>query len=103
MRVSSLSFYDVPVIGWMVRDAVHGSADAKYFFIFNVAVLFGAAIYVFGYPFVISLALLATGSAITFLVVLTGSDAFAKDRPVPVQPQVRHPRRNAAAQQRHAA
>lgn len=102
MKVSTSSFYNVPLIGWMVRDAVHGSADAKYFFIFNIAVLFGVLVYTVGYPFVISFALLGTASGLVGLVLLTASDAFAKERPAASVPQAR-PGRKSQAPQRRAA
>ncbi|MBI5261074.1 MAG: hypothetical protein HY852_04565 [Bradyrhizobium sp.] len=102
MKVSSLSFYNVPVIGWMAKDAVHGSEEAKYFFIFNIAVLFGVLVYAFGYPFVITFALFGTACGLVGLVILTGSDAFAKERPAASVPQAR-PGRKYQAPQRRAA
>ena len=76
MRVSSQSLYHVPIIGWLAKDAVRGLPDAKYYFIANMVALFAALIYEFGYPFLISVALVAAASALTFLVILTASDAF---------------------------
>jgi len=43
--------------------------------------LFALLAFEIGYPFVISFALLGTASGLTFLVLLTASDAIAKDRP----------------------
>ena len=50
--------------------------DAKYCFIANVAIVLGALIYLFGYPFLIYLALLGAGSALVLIVLLTASDLF---------------------------
>jgi len=74
-------FYHVPLFGWMAKDAVQGAEDAKYYFVFNLVALFALLAFEIGYPFVISFALLGTASGLTFLVLLTASDAFAKDRP----------------------
>jgi cyanate permease len=71
--------------------------DAQiYALVAAVAVLVGL-IYQFGYAFVISLALLGTASALTFLIYLTASDVFAK-RPAkagtePATPVARRVRR----------
>ncbi len=45
--------YAVPLIGWLVEDAVKGRASAKLFFALNAAILWLAAIAVFGYPAII--------------------------------------------------
>ena len=76
MRFSSQSLYHIPVVGWLAKDAVHGHSDAKYYFVVNMLVLFAGLIYVFGYPLLISVALFAAACALTFLVILTASDAF---------------------------
>lgn len=74
-------FYRVPLFGWMAKDAIRGAEDAKYYFVFNLVAIFALLVFVLGYPFVISFALLAAASGLTFLVLLTASDAFAKGRP----------------------
>jgi len=76
MPLSRNAFYHVPVVGWLLKDAMHGSADAKYYFAWNVFVLLAAAVYVFGYPLLISMALIATAAALAMLVVLTATDLF---------------------------
>ena len=67
-----------PVVGWLVRDAVYGRSDAKYYFLANciLGAVFGAV--VFGYAFVISLALVAAGVALALLVYMTAADTFSK-------------------------
>jgi hypothetical protein len=69
-------FYHVPVIGWLAKDAVHGSPEAKYFFGFNLLVVLVALIYVVGYPLVITLALIGSAAGLSGLVLLTAGDAF---------------------------
>ena len=67
-----------PVVGWLVRDAVYGRPEAKYYFLANciLAVALGAV--VFGYAFVISLALVAAWVALALLVYMTAADSFSK-------------------------
>ena len=66
-----------PVVGWLLRDAIHGRPEAKYYFLANciLAVVLGAV--VFGYVFVISLALIAAWSALALLVYMTAADSFS--------------------------
>jgi hypothetical protein len=69
-----------PVVGWLVRDAIYGRPDAKYYFLANcilaVAVALGA--FVFGYAFVISLAVVAAWVALALLIYMTAADSFSK-------------------------
>jgi prepilin signal peptidase PulO-like enzyme (type II secretory pathway) len=76
MKLSGRSLYHVPVVGWLAKDAIHGHSDAKYYFVLNMLAVFAALIYAFGYPFLISVALVGAASALTFLILLTASDAF---------------------------
>ncbi|ABD05864.1 conserved hypothetical protein [Rhodopseudomonas palustris HaA2] len=69
-------FYNVPVIGWLVKDAVHGTPEAKYFFAFNLVVLLIAGIYFIGYPLLITLGLIGSAAGLSGLVLLTCGDAF---------------------------
>ncbi len=78
VRAAVRYFYQVPLIGWLARDAIEGLPDAKYFFAFNLVMLFAALVWTIGYPFVIVLALLATASSLAFLVALTGQDLVAE-------------------------
>ena len=41
--------YAVPVLGWMLKDVVHGARDNIYYFLFAVLALWGIAIFAFGY------------------------------------------------------
>lgn len=94
MELAARTFFRIPVIGWLVSDAVHGRPDAKYYFIANVFVGFAALVYVFGYPFLIAYALTATFAMLIFLVVLTASDLFGRKTRYakPAQPQGRSTR-----------
>ncbi|RJF68738.1 hypothetical protein [Rhodopseudomonas palustris] len=76
MKALVRAFYYVPVIGWLTKDAVHGTPEAKYFFAFNMAVLLFGAIYLIGYPLVITLGLLGSAAGLSGLVLLTMGDAF---------------------------
>lgn len=58
----------VPIVGWFISDAIDGKPDAKYYFLFNLAVLVAVAIAFFGYAALIILALAAT--AISFIAIL---------------------------------
>jgi prepilin signal peptidase PulO-like enzyme (type II secretory pathway) len=95
-------FYSVPVIGWLAKDAVHGTDEAKYFFLFNVVVVLAGAIYAFGYPLAITLALIGTGLALSGVVLLTMGDVIDRlmSRPAPavrsVEPEVVETIRQAA-------
>jgi len=71
-------FYSIPVVGWLVKDAVHGSPEAPYFFLFNAVVAGAALIYFFGYPLVITVAVAGAFAGLAGLVVLTAGDAFDK-------------------------
>jgi hypothetical protein len=67
-----------PVVGWLVRDAIYGRPEAKYYFLANclLAVAIGAV--TIGYAFVISLALIAAWVALALLVYMTAADSFSK-------------------------
>ncbi|WP_296576951.1 hypothetical protein [Phreatobacter sp.] len=70
-----------PVLGWMVNDAVTGRDDAKYYFIGNVLLTIVLAVYLFGYPLLIVLALAAAALALTTIVIFTAADMFENRRP----------------------
>ena len=65
-----------PVFGWMVKDALYGYSDAKYYFGANLFLIFFWCIYFFGYPFIIAYALFMTVFGFTMLLILTSSDLF---------------------------
>ena len=62
---------NLPIIGWFVSDAIHGRADAKYYFAFNLAVLVIGAVALFGYAAVIILALTATAVIMLAILLIT--------------------------------
>jgi hypothetical protein len=76
MNLALRTFFRIPIIGWLVRDAVHGAPDARYYFMANLLLAFVLLLYEFGYPFLISFALTATALALIFIVVLTAADLF---------------------------
>ena len=49
--------YAVPLVGWLIEDAVKGRESAKLFLALNVFILAAAAVAVFGYPALIVMAL----------------------------------------------
>ena len=67
----------IPVLGWMINDALRGRPDAKYWFAFNVVALIVILTWLIGYPFVIVLALCGTFGMLTTIVVLTAGDLFS--------------------------
>lgn len=76
MNLALRTFFRIPIIGWLVRDAVHGAPDARYYFIANLLLAFVLLLYEFGYTFLISFALTATAIALSSLVILTAADLF---------------------------
>ncbi len=67
-----------PVVGWLVRDAVYGGPEAKYYFLANCILAAALGAFVFGYAFVISLAVAAAWVALALLVYMTAADTFSK-------------------------
>ncbi|MEW5424187.1 hypothetical protein [Amorphus sp. 3PC139-8] len=65
--------YAVPVIGWLLRDAVEGRPSARAWFIANLAMIWFLAIYFFGYPALIYPLLFMTGAMLVTLVRLTAA------------------------------
>lgn len=78
MRALVRAFYYVPVIGWLVKDAVHGSPEARYFFLANMLAALAALIYTFGYPLVITLALIGTGLGLSWVILLSMGDVIER-------------------------
>jgi NADH:ubiquinone oxidoreductase subunit 3 (subunit A) len=64
----------------MLRDAVFGHPDAKYYFIANLFVTFGWATYLYGYPFVITIAKIAAVAVLSMIVLLTSTDLWENHR-----------------------
>ncbi len=78
METAGQAVLRLPVLGWLVRDAIHGLPDAKYYFFANCVLVLGLAVYTFGYPLVIVLALTAAWASLAFLVYMTAADSFSK-------------------------
>ncbi len=78
MEITGQAVLRLPVFGWLVRDAIYGLPDAKYYFLANCALMLVVAIYFLGYPLVIALALIATGISLALLVYMTAADTFSQ-------------------------
>lgn len=63
--------YAVPVIGWMLKDVVHGAKDNIYYFLFSILALWGMAIFYFGYPALILPLLAVLPVVFTLLILIT--------------------------------
>jgi len=74
MTTFARTFLHVPVFGWLLKDAIFGAADAKYYLFGNLFVFLAALVYMVGYPLLIVLALTATAAALSMIVVLTATD-----------------------------
>ncbi|MCB1444950.1 MAG: hypothetical protein KDJ87_03880 [Rhizobiaceae bacterium] len=62
--------YRVPVVGWLLREAVEGSAPIKLLFVVNCILLWLLAIFTFGYPAIILPALALTAGMFVILVMI---------------------------------
>ncbi len=80
MSTAVRTFYRLPILGWMVEDAIHGSASAKYFFAGNLVATFVLCAMMFGYAFIIVYALTATAVMMTAIVILTAGDLFSEQK-----------------------
>jgi len=74
MTTMARTFFHVPVFGWLLKDAIFGAADAKYYFFGNLFVSVATLVYIVGYPLLIALALLAAAAALSTIVALTATD-----------------------------
>lgn len=63
--------YRVPVLGWMLKEAVQGAATAKVLFVLNLLMIWLLAILTFGYPAIILPALVAVPLMFVLLVLIT--------------------------------
>lgn len=63
--------FTIPLLGWMLRDAMHGSPDAGKWFAFNLVAIAGFAIALIGYPALIFMGLSGTAFMLVMLVLLT--------------------------------
>jgi hypothetical protein len=65
------TFFHVPLLGWALKDAVHGRKNSAYWFFFNLFALLLLAIFTWGYAAVIIYALFMTAFMLTTIVVMT--------------------------------
>lgn len=63
--------YHVPVFGWMLREAAHGSGTAKVLFLINCMLIWLLAIIAFGYPAIIIPALALVPTVFVLLILIT--------------------------------
>lgn len=63
--------FAIPVVGWLLRDAVQGPPSARGWFVANLAMIWVFAIVFFGYPALIWPVLFAAGAMLTAIVTLT--------------------------------
>lgn len=63
--------YRIPVLGWMLREAVLGPVTAKVFFIVNLLLLWLLCVIWFGYPAIILPALAAVPAMFVLLLLIT--------------------------------
>jgi hypothetical protein len=78
MEMASQVALRFPVVGWLLRDAIYGRPEAKYYFLANCILAAALGAFLFGYAFVISLALVAAWVALALLVTMTAADSFSK-------------------------
>jgi hypothetical protein len=74
-------FFRVPLIGWLLNDAINGAPDAKYYFVANIVLSFIVLLYAFGYAFLIAFALTATALGFVGLFALTSAGLFRTRAP----------------------
>ncbi|WP_429819453.1 hypothetical protein [Ensifer sp. B1-9] len=63
--------YNVPIFGWMLKEAVQGSQTAKVLFLINCALIWLLAIFAFGYPAIIIPALALVPAVFVVLILIT--------------------------------
>lgn len=63
--------YNVPVFGWMLKEAIQGSQAAKVLFLINCALIWLLAIVAFGYPAIIIPALALVPTVFVLLILIT--------------------------------
>lgn len=74
MEMAIRAFYQIPLVGWLAKDAARGKPDARYYFFFNIVILYAIMVYIVGYPLLIVTALTATAVMLTSIVALTATD-----------------------------
>lgn len=63
--------YNVPVFGWMLKEAITGPTTAKVLFVVNLLLVWLLAILAFGYPAIIIPALAAVPTMFVILIMIT--------------------------------
>ena len=63
--------FAVPLVGWLIRDALLGHDDAKTYFLVNCLVVWALSILAFGYPAAMIPALIAVPIVFIILIVIT--------------------------------
>lgn len=63
--------YAIPVIGWMLKDVVHGDRDNIWYFLVAVGSLWIIGIMTFGYPAIILPVLVLVPIVFVTLLVIT--------------------------------
>lgn len=63
--------FNIPVFGWLLKDAVNGGPSALLWFIFNMVASWLVAIYYLGYPAIIIPALIAVPVMFAVLIWIT--------------------------------
>lgn len=63
--------FQIPVLGWMIREAAAGPAGTKALFLVNCGMTWMLAILVFGYPAIIIPALCLVPTMFVVLILIT--------------------------------
>ena len=63
--------YNIPLFGWMLREAAEGTVTAKLLFVINCLLLWALAIVIFGFPAIIIPALAAVAGMFVLLFILS--------------------------------
>lgn len=71
--------YSIPLIGWMVRDAIEGPDESRLWALMNVGLLWIWSGILFGYPGILLPALVAAATMLVLLVVLTAGGLFQRE------------------------
>ncbi|MGD0639881.1 MAG: hypothetical protein ABSC22_03955 [Roseiarcus sp.] len=78
MENASSAAIETRVVDGIVGTSTSKSVNSIYYFLAIISLIVVVATYEIGYPFVISLGLIATWASLAFLVYMTASDSFSK-------------------------
>lgn len=70
LRATQKTIYSIPVLGWLIKDAVYGGPTALVWFIFNLICSWLVAIFYIGYPALIIPALMAVPAMFVVLILI---------------------------------